>query len=221
MIRGSAGHDEPAGFGPAVWVAAIAVLAAASAAIFFLFPRLGAAPSKDLALESPTAQLAFPPFVLENSKGEQVTDRDLRGQPCVVEFFFTSCALCAVMNQGYQRLQKDLPPEVRLVSITVDPDHDTGEVLEAYAQRHDADPKRWMFLRGDMMEVCDLMEHGFGYMRAASPAMHSLRFALMDGEGRLVKSYAPIEFGEGDEKSLSETELNALVHDAKELLKSR
>ena len=51
--------------------------------------------------------------------------------------------------------------------------------------------------------------------------MHSLRFALVDADGELVKTYSPIEFGDDDEKSLSDAELSALVRDARQLLTKR
>ncbi|MBK9385104.1 MAG: SCO family protein [Planctomycetes bacterium] len=206
------------GFSPAVWIAALVAIAGASAA--FLTLARGKREARESASPS-EAPRRLPDFELESMTGAKVTAAALRGRPCVVEFFFTTCPICALMNQGFQRLQRELPPEVRLVSITVDPEHDTREALQAYAARHDADPARWLFLRGELDTVCDVMEQGFGYLRAANPAMHSLRFALVDADGELVRTYAPIEFGEGDEKSLSEAELGALVRDAQQLLSPR
>jgi protein SCO1/2 len=209
--------DTATGFGPATWIAALAVLGALAAAFFLLVPRDGGG-EEGAVRAAETAPRVIPPFQLESMSGEQVTLAELRGRPWVVEFFFTSCPICALMNRGFQRLQRELPPEVRLVSITVDPEHDTREALQAYAARHDADPARWLFLRGELDAVCDLMEQGFGYLRAANPAMHSLRFALVDAEGRLVKTYAPVEFDANDEQVLSDAVLAELVRDAQALL---
>jgi protein SCO1/2 len=211
-------EESPTGFGPATWIGALAVLGALTAAFFLLAPRDGGDGDASAVRAAEPAPRVIPPFELESSSGEQVALADLRGRPWVVEFFFTSCPICALMNRGFQRLQRELPPDVRLVSITVDPEHDTREALQSYAARHEADPARWLFLRGELAAVCDLMEQGFGYARAATPALHSLRFALIDAEGRLVQSYAPIEFDANDEQVLSDEVLSKLVRDAAALL---
>jgi protein SCO1/2 len=209
------------GLSPALWIAGLLVIAGGVAA-FLAFARPLAKPgAANASAPADSAPRRLPDFELESMTGEKITAASLRGRPCVVEFFFTTCPICALMNQGFQRLQRELPPEVRLISITVDPEHDTKDALQAYAARHDADPERWLFLRGELDTICDVMEQGFGYMRAANPAMHSLRFALLDADGELVKTYAPIEFGDGDEKSLSDAELAALVRDAQQLLTTR
>ncbi|MBL8897258.1 MAG: SCO family protein [Planctomycetes bacterium] len=222
MSASNATDGESRGLSPALWIFALLAIAGAVAA-FLVFARplsrhANAEEANESAMEPPRR---LPDFELSSMTGEKVTAASLRGRPSVVEFFFTTCPICALMNQGFQRLQRELPPEVRLISITVDPEHDTAEALQAYAARHDADPARWLFLRGELDTICDVMEQGFGYMRAANPAMHSLRFALVDADGELVKTYSPIEFGDDDEKSLSDAELSALVRDARQLLTKR
>ena len=65
------------------------------------------------------------------------------------------------MSLKMTALQKVLPPEVRLISFTVDPDYDTPEVLQAYAKRFGADPGRWIFVRGDKEALHKLLYAGF------------------------------------------------------------
>jgi len=96
------------------------------------------------------------------------------------------------------RLNRSLPPElkVRLVSISVDPGHDTPEVLESYARKFQA-PERWLFLTGGREEVRRLCVEGFklgldmepGPGIGPEPILHSTRFVLVDGEGRIRGYY--------------------------------
>jgi cytochrome oxidase Cu insertion factor (SCO1/SenC/PrrC family) len=67
------------------------------------------------------------------------------------------------MTAEMAKLQADLAnvPELRLVSITVDPQHDTPLILSQYAARFQADPERWFFLTGDKGTIYRLAREGF------------------------------------------------------------
>ncbi len=86
------------------------------------------------------------------------------------------------------------PPEpVRLVSISVDPEHDTPEVLDAYARRMGA-REHWLFLTGPRDAVAALLRDGFKVAFAsdgppASPITHSDRFVLVDRQRRIRGYY--------------------------------
>jgi cytochrome oxidase Cu insertion factor (SCO1/SenC/PrrC family) len=68
------------------------------------------------------------------------------------------------------RLQQDVADDrdVRLVSISVDPEHDTPDVLRDYAQRFGAHPERWLFLTGDKAAIYRLAQEGF-HLSAVDP----------------------------------------------------
>ena len=142
-----------------------------------------------------------PDFSLVDSRGSDVALADLEGAPWVAGFIFTSCAgICPRMSTEMARVQELLPPDspVKLVSITVDPGHDTPEVLQGYAARFGARPERWMFLTGEPGEIYRLA--GEGFLLAAGelpefdpqeddgPFFHSSRLCLVDAEGR-VRGY--------------------------------
>lgn len=78
------------------------------------------------------------------------------GKPVMLNFIFTSCtAICPVMSATFSEVQKALGPErdhLRLVSISIDPEHDTPERLQAYAARYGAGPE-WRFLTGTPADV--------------------------------------------------------------------
>jgi hypothetical protein len=83
---------------------------------------------------------------------------------------------------------------VRLVSITVDPEHDTSERLREYAAAHHADDARWKFLTGDRSAIWDISRNGFklpvseGAADSTSPITHSAQFILVDSRLR-VRGY--------------------------------
>ena len=78
----------------------------------------------------------LPQFELQNQLGERFTDADLRGRVVVVDFIFTSCPdVCPLLTQQLATLRKRMPLDAPLsfASFSVDPEHDTPEVLRRYA----------------------------------------------------------------------------------------
>src|SRR5580692_6362932 len=91
-------------------------------------------------------------FSLTDSDGRLVTRADLDGKFVVVDFLLTSCNVtCPAVNRQMVQIQQltTNQPDVRLVSITVDPRDDTPAVLQKYGQTFGADTNRWLFLTGE------------------------------------------------------------------------
>ena len=141
----------------------------------------------------------LPGFSLVNRDGRTIRLEDLAGAPWVADFVFTRCpASCPMLSARMARLERGLPRDldVRLVSISVDPGHDTPEVLERYARKVQA-PERWLFLTGGREEIRSLCVEGFklgldmepGPGAGPEPILHSTRFVLVDGEGRIRGYY--------------------------------
>jgi protein SCO1/2 len=154
--------------------------------------------------DPPPVMWNAPDFKLTNRDGRTVTLKDLAGEPWIAGFIFTRCpASCPMMTARLARFHHDLPRDlkVRLVSFSVDPKNDTPAVLEAYAKSFKA-PESWFFLTGDGEQIYRLSKEGFklaidttpppGATAAPSPTaepiLHSTRFALVDGQGR-VRGY--------------------------------
>jgi len=78
------------------------------------------------------------------------------GEPVLVDFIFATCTtICPVLSASFSNLQKRLGDEagsVRLVSITIDPEHDTPEVMKRYLERYRARPG-WDFVTGDRATI--------------------------------------------------------------------
>lgn len=91
-------------------------------------------------------------FELTERSGEPFRSADMRGRVWVASYFFTTCpGQCLRLNSNIQILSKQADlKDVVWVSITCDPDNDTLEALRAYADRWEADPKNWLFVRGEL-----------------------------------------------------------------------
>jgi protein SCO1/2 len=147
---------------------------------------------------------AVPPFALVDQRGVAITRESLLGQPWVADLIFTRCkTACPLMTEKMAKLGPSLPASVRRVSVSVDPDHDTPEVLAAYAAEQTAGGPPWSFVTGARGEVRRLAVDGFklgvavtppGDPRAADePITHSTRFVLVDAEGRIRGYYDAFE----------------------------
>jgi protein SCO1/2 len=136
-------------------------------------------------------------FQLVERSGQSITDAELAGRVCIVSFIFTRCPLsCPRISTVMKSLQDRLEnTQVLLVSLSVDPDHDTPAVLDAYGKRFGARPDRWWFLTGSRPLIYELIERRFKLSVAANPTSdpdgngevisHSDRLALVD-RGRVV-----------------------------------
>lgn len=178
-----------------LWGFLLAVLLAVAVAAFM-------AP-KWLQQSVPAAELPVyaevPDFQLLNRDGRSVSREDLLGRPWIADFVFTRCQVsCPAMTQRMAALRPGLPDDFPLVSVSVDPEHDRPEVLEAYARRYEAG-ERWLFLTGEKDEVYELVQGGFKLgvqpvapeemERSREPITHSTRFVLVDAEGRIRGYY--------------------------------
>jgi cytochrome oxidase Cu insertion factor (SCO1/SenC/PrrC family) len=91
-------------------------------------------------------------FELTERSGEPFRSADMRGKVWVVTYFFTTCpGSCIRLNQNI-KFMHNMPElkDVTWVSITCDPDNDSVKALRDYADRWQADPRRWLFCRADL-----------------------------------------------------------------------
>ena len=127
-----------------------------------------------------------------------MTDADLADRVWVAAFIFTRCrSSCPRITAVMRGLQDKLAGTgVLLVSLSVDPEHDTPEVLADFARSYGADPDRWWFLTGPKAEVYDLIRRRFllgvaetgaaDQQPGAEAVSHSSRLALVDRGNRVV-----------------------------------
>ena len=103
-------------------------------------------------------------FTLIDRTGRIVTRADLTNQWLIVNCVFTTCSLsCRAVSDRMAELQGLVAaqPDVRLVSLTVDPRTDTPPVLARFAERYRADTNRWLFLTGEKAGLYYLLRTSF------------------------------------------------------------
>lgn len=147
----------------------------------------------------------IPAFELESTAGP-ISEGWLQEGITVVDFFFTSCpTICPEMSNQLSRVQNHFSdnPNVRLLSVTIDPEYDSLEVLQQYANRYNAVPEKWAFARTQKDITYDLIRCGFllGVQDGNGiPAdySHSDRVVLVDSQGRIRGYYSGTDREEVD-----------------------
>jgi protein SCO1/2 len=163
-------------------------------------------PSRDAVHEAsqtqPLPKIApAPGFTLTSQDGAQVSLAHLRGKVVAVTFIFTRCtATCPVltpmMSLVQDRLGRDFGSKIAFASITVDPEHDTPEMLKLYAQMYGADVVGWSFLTGSPPVIADLTRrYGvFAAKDANGDVEHSFLTSIVDQRGMLRVQYLGVRF---------------------------
>ncbi len=119
----------------------------------------------------------------------------------VVDFFFTTCeTICPLMTSQMQRASEKLKDEkqIKFLSISVIPEQDTVEVLNAYAEQLDIDYNQWRLLTGDKNKIYDLARKSYFALKPAetgkgdggvSDFIHTNNFVLVDKNKRIRGYY--------------------------------
>lgn len=167
-----------------------------------------------------------PKFELTNQNNQKISNKDYQGKVYVLEFFFSSCpSICPIMNKNMVEIQNEFfaNPNFGQVSITINPENDTVEVLQNHAKNLGVTSKNWNFLTGDKEYIMNLSNKGFNIYagqndKVAGGFEHSGLFALVDKNGvircRKDAQGNPIMYYDGLEKE----GVNAIKQDIKLLL---
>ena len=139
-----------------------------------------------------------PQFQLTSQADQPFDSRTLDGHIWVADFIYTTCdGPCPMMSHQMRGIQNSTgaTPELKLVSFTVDPAHDTPPVLAKYAGHFKADPARWYFLTGEMERLNELGIKAFKLNNVDGSLSHSTRFVLVDGKRRIRGYYLSSDDG--------------------------
>jgi protein SCO1/2 len=134
-----------------------------------------------------------PKFELVNQDNKKITNETYKGKVYVLEFFFTTCpSICPKMNLSMLAIENKFfgNPNFGIVSITIDPSHDTPEVLKAHAKLLGVKSSNWNFLTGDKDYIFNLANKGFNLYAGENSKVnggfeHSGLFALIDKNGNI------------------------------------
>ena len=132
-----------------------------------------------------------PDFILTNQDSLFITNDDLLGKVYVLEFFFSRCPdICIEMNRNMRKLDKKFGDsnDFGIVSITIDPSHDSPYILKKYSEDLGVKSQNWHFLTGDRNYIYDLANEGFNIYANENPNFgggfeHQGYFALIDKQG--------------------------------------
>ena len=142
----------------------------------------------------------LPEYHFTNQLGQAVSTAQFKGQALAITFLFTRCPFpnfCPLMANNFEGVQKKLlalphaPTNWHLLTISFDPEFDTPEVLRRYAEAHDADPARWTFATGALVDITAIGEQ-FGlafWKEQAGIISHNLRTVVIDASGRVQKIF--------------------------------
>jgi protein SCO1 len=138
----------------------------------------------------------LPDITLIDQHGRKVSLASLKGKPALFDFIYTTCpGPCLILTARMRKIAEQLGPrlatDVRIVSLTVDPQHDHASQLLAYARRWHADVNGWLFLTGTPKQIDDVMAR-FKLVRHREPdgtIDHVLEFFLVGANGRALLQY--------------------------------
>lgn len=135
----------------------------------------------------------IPDVTLTNQDGEDVKLTDLvnQNQPVLIDFIYATCTtICPVLSAGYSHLQRKLGDHsetVKLLSFSIDPEHDRPQVLTEYLQRYQAKPG-WDFLTGSRKDIETVM-HAFDAYVSNKMSHYPLTLIKVPGKEQWVRLY--------------------------------
>jgi len=146
-----------------------------------------------------------PEFTLQDSNGRPVGLQDLRRKVVALNFIYTRCPdVCPLQTERMALIQHMINPtplhdQVRLVSITADPVHDTPDVMKAYGAAHGLDSNSWLFLTSgpehpDTTRELSARYHNRYALEPDGSIMHGTVFHVIDGNGRWRGNFHGLEW---------------------------
>ncbi len=146
-----------------------------------------------------TKHVELPNFALIDQNGQQVTKKDLMGKTVAMTFTYVNCTdpnACPVLLGNFSKLQQDIKAnnvptdQILLVSVSIDPENDTPEVLKKHAQKMNFDTSYLKMLTGNLSEIVKLTnpleEH---FEKRAAEVIHDNKTFVFDKTGTLTHEF--------------------------------
>ncbi len=162
------------------------------------------APAPNGAYDAANPGDCLPAISLIDQNGNHISLASLKGKPVLVDFIYTSCpGPCSVLTSKLVGVAKDLGPklgsQVRMVSISLDPENDTPRKLKDYADRLGAERSGWLFLTGTPLQVDQVLAaYKLRRLREADGSVsHMETMFLLGPDGRQRRIYNGVEVKPG------------------------
>lgn len=139
--------------------------------------------------------MKVPDFELVDQNNKKITNKYMLGKVYLVEFFYSTCpTICPIMNSNMKLIDQEInDPNFGIISISIDPENDTSEVLKEHAKRIGVTNKNWHFLTGnrdDIGKLADEFNIYVGDKEDESESLnHSGMIALVNQEGNVICRY--------------------------------
>jgi protein SCO1 len=137
----------------------------------------------------------LPELTFTDESGKPLRLQDYRGKALAITFIYTRCPLpdfCPLLAEKFRTVQQTLiadpqaPKNWQLLSMTIDPEHDTVEVLKRYSEAQRADASHWKFATGELRDITILgLRSGMEFWEGGSEITHNMRTLIFDAQGRL------------------------------------
>ena len=139
----------------------------------------------------------IPKFSFQNQFGNTIDSKLVEGKIIAVNYFFTTCpSICPVLTNNMKRVQSAFitNPDILILSLTVHPEHDSVDVLNAYAELYDISPHKWHLLTGNKTEIYKMAREGHFVVKGNSnndldAFIHTENFVLVDKKSRIRGFY--------------------------------
>jgi len=150
-----------------------------------------------------------PNYGLVNQDNKRIKLHDYRGRGLLLTFIYTRCPIpeyCNLMSDNFAKIEKELEKnpallqKTHLLSISIDPDYDTPQVLKSYGAAHSGKYSEetfnhWEFASGTKDEVKGVAQFfGLRYYEGNDQIIHGLRTVIIDPAGRVFKVYRDNEW---------------------------
>jgi len=140
---------------------------------------------------------AIPAFKFVNQEGDTVTEKMVEGKIYIADFFLTTCpTICPIMKRQMIKVYNQYKgnPDVMILSHSIDPDHDTPQVLKKFATDLGVEGNQWQFLTGEKEKIYEIGQKN--YLSTAKEDktadggyIHSGAFILVDKEKHIRGMY--------------------------------
>ena len=150
-----------------------------------------------------------PNYGLVNQDGKQIKLHEYRGKALLLTFIYTRCPIpeyCTLMSNNFAAIDKQLEQQptvydkTHLLSVTIDPEYDTPQVLKSYGGAHTERYQNetfthWEFATGTKDQIKGLAQFfGLRYFRGSDQIVHSLKTAVIGPDGKVAKVYSGNEW---------------------------
>lgn len=161
----------------------------------------------------------IPEFAFRSQYGDTITSKNFKDKIYVADFFFVTCpTICPVMKKNMLKVYEAFKdePQVGILSHSIDPDHDSVQVLKTYADDLGIKGRTWLFVTGNREKIYDIGEKHYLVTAHADDKepggyIHSGAFVLVDKNKHIRGMY----------DGTDEKEVQMMIGDMKTLLKEK